>query len=126
MTTALFTPAKLDEMAARMQAWADDCKFYDYRFFVVQDADFAHLKACYMEPDIVTGKQEEQTTRKWRLSVHMTKSEFVQTVFKCCLTSMEHRTREHFRYRGKAVFGPHFNVDALWDMCAAKQYDYRS
>jgi hypothetical protein len=38
---------------------------------------------------------------------------------------MEHRTREHFRYRGAAVFGPHFDVDALVELCRSKRHDYR-
>ena len=105
--------------------WLQDVKFYDYRFDVYSDGDFGYLQAHYSEPDIVTGQMEEQATRKWKLSPYMTKSEFIQTCFKCAITSMEHRTREHFRYKGKAIFGPHFDVDALVSICEAKQYDYR-
>lgn len=54
-----------------------------------------------------------QYGRKWRLSPHMTKSEVVQTAFKAVLTFEEHEARENFRYRGRAVFGPHIDVDAL-------------
>lgn len=64
------------------------------------------------------------TTRKWRLSYFMTKSEVIQTAFKAVITSAEHQAREHFLYRGRAVFGPHFNVDALWDI--AEKKDIRS
>lgn len=46
----------------------------------------------------------------------MTPSEFVQTVFKAFLTSYEHRARESFLFRGRRVFGPHFNVDKLWEI----------
>jgi hypothetical protein len=101
-------------------------RFYDYEFYVHADSEFAYLQATYVEPDIVSGKRERQYTRKWRLSEHMTKSEFVQTAFKCCITSMEHRTREHFRYQGHAVFGPHFDVDALLDLCKSRAFDYRA
>ena len=59
------------------------------------------------------------------LSPEMTRSEVVQTVFKCALTSMEHRTREFFHYRGRAVFGPHFDVEALWQLCADERMDHR-
>ena len=54
-----------------------------------------------------------QKTRKWRLSRYMTKSEIVQTALLCVLTSAEHQVREHFLYKGKRVFGPHFDVDEL-------------
>jgi hypothetical protein len=108
-----------------LRAVLAEIRFYDYEFYVHEDSDFGYLQATYMEADIVTGEPERQYTRKWKLSMHMTKSEFVQTAFKCCITSMEHRTREHFRYKGAAVFGPHFNVDALVDLCKAKRHDYR-
>jgi hypothetical protein len=104
----------------------DDIRFYDYQFKVVEaDGLPIYLQATYVEPDIVTGASEVQHTRKWQLSQHMTKSEFVQTAFKCCITSMEHRTREHFRYKSAAIFGPHFDVDALFELCQAKRFDYR-
>lgn len=47
----------------------------------------------------------------------MTKSEVVQTAFKAVLTAVEHETRETFLYRNKAIFGPHYNVDALLKLC---------
>lgn len=103
----------------------DDIRFQDYAFTVVCDPAGCYLQASFIENDIVTGKPEVQHTRKWRLSSHMTKSEFVQTAFKCCMTSMEHRTREHFRYKGAAVYSPHFDVDALRGLCLAKAFDYR-
>ncbi|WP_347467580.1 hypothetical protein [Burkholderia stagnalis] len=114
---------KIEEMRELLR----DIRFLDYTFLVVQPVrgGSPYLQANYVEPDVVTGKPEAQSTRKWQLSLHMTKSEFVQTAFKCCLTSMEHRAREHFRYRGAAVYGPHFDVDALFSLCAAKRFDYR-
>jgi hypothetical protein len=84
-----------------------------------------YLQGRYMEADIVTGDETDQHTRKWRLSEHMTPSELVQTAFKCYLTSMEHRAREHFKYRGKRIFGPHFDVDALHEICRDENLDYR-
>lgn len=109
----------------QMRAVLADIRFYDYAFKIVDKHPSLYLQATYTEPDIVTGTPERQYTRKWQLSEHMTKSEFVQTAFKCCITSMEHRTREHFRYKDAAVFGPHFDVDALLDLCQARRFDYR-
>ena len=64
-----------------------------------------------------TGVVKAQRGRKWYLSPWMTKSELVQTALKAALTYVEHETREHFKYRGRAVFGPHYDVDALWEVC---------
>lgn len=99
-----------------------DCEFMDYTFGVTRDARGAiYLQGVYSEDDVVTGKPDTQMTRRWFLSPQMTESEIVQTVFKCALTSMEHRTREHFKWRGRAIFGPHFKVSDLWKVCGVAQ-----
>jgi len=103
-----------------------ECQYSGYGFHVIHDSRGAiFLRGSYEEADVDTGVKEMQLTRRWFLSPEMTKSEIVQTVFKCVMTSMEHRCREWFRYRSKAVFGPHFDVDALWDICADGKFDRR-
>lgn len=66
------------------------------------------------------------TGRKWRLSPHMTRSEIVQTAFMACLAWEEHECREAFKYKGQAVFGPHFNVEALVRLAEQGQFEERS
>jgi hypothetical protein len=100
-------------------------KYLGYEFTVKSNNGVMYLQAYYVEPDIVSGKPETQHTRKWQLSEHMVKSEIVQTAFKCVITSAEHRVREHFLYKGKRIFGPHFDVDALVEICEQKRLDYR-
>ena len=78
--------------------------------------DGFYVQLRYLEPDIVTLEVEEQHARKWIVSRHACKSEVVQTVLKACLTSAEHMIREHFKYRGVAIFGPHFDVDRLVEL----------
>lgn len=115
----------LEEM--REYLWR--CEFglgekYNFEIYVENDIPF--LRATYDEVDISTGEIEVQKTRPWRLSYHMVKSEIVTTAFKCALTSAEHRTREHFLYRGRRIFGPHFDVDSLWEIANKKSaLDYR-
>ncbi len=60
---------------------------------------------------------ENWTGRKWVISPHATKSEIVQTALKAVLTAEEHEAREHFKYRGRAIFGPHYDVDFLAGYC---------
>lgn len=104
---------------SEMETIVSECDFPGYLFIVKKDSRGAiYLQGSYREPDVDTGIEEVQVTRRWFLSPAMTKSEIVQTVFKCVLTSMEHKTREWFKYRDKAVFGPHFDVEALWQICA--------
>ena len=92
--------------------------FPGYHFQVMGNSSPMYLQATFHAPCSVAGGQPiRQTTRKWQLSAHMTPSELVQTALKCALTSVEHEAREQFRYRGLAIFGPHFNVDRLAELC---------
>jgi hypothetical protein len=111
--------------AKEAQRILQDIDYLDYSFEVKYDGDRMYLQAAYIEPDIHTKLPEKQTTRKWFLSPYMTKSEFVQTVLKCALTSAEHRVREHFLYKNERVFGPHFDVDDLVVLCKANRTDER-
>jgi hypothetical protein len=49
----------------------------------------------------------------------MTRNEIVQTALLACLTASEHEVRERFTYQGHAIFGPHFDIDALAGVAAA-------
>lgn len=65
--------------------------------------------------------------RKWRLSQFMTKSEVVQTALVAYLSWVEHEARESFKYKGWAIFGPHFNVDSLVDLASdVTSYEVRA
>lgn len=98
----------------RIKFWVYQCYYPLYTFNVLVDGrGEMYLQATYNEADIKTGDIETQHTRRWFLSPEMTKSEVVATCFKCIITSMEHRTREHFTYRGERIYGPHFDVEAL-------------
>ena len=100
-----------------------ECLFPDYTFKVETSSHTGavYLQATYLEADTVTGKVEEQLTRRWFLSPNMGRSEIVGTAFKCIITSMEHRTREWFLYRGRAIYQPHYDVDALHAICEQRE-----
>ncbi|WP_423458005.1 hypothetical protein [Ottowia sp. VDI28] len=93
--------------------------FPGYSFYLVGNfRGTTYLQASFRAPcNVSGGKPVRRTTRKWQLSAHMTHSELVQTALKCVLTSLEHEAREQFHYRNESIFGPHFNVDALVDLC---------
>jgi hypothetical protein len=102
--------------------WLADCEFPDYMFLICRSSSGCiFLQASYNEKDTGTGVIERQHTRRWLLSPEMVKSEVVATAFKCVLTSMEHRTREWFLYKGKPIYHPHYDVDKLAAITALRE-----
>ncbi|MBX3660699.1 MAG: DUF1566 domain-containing protein [Ramlibacter sp.] len=69
-------------------------KFPGFSFFIhnaFADGEPTYLQAAFDAFDNDRpGVISRQLTRKWLLSRHMTRSELVQTAFKCVLTSVEH------------------------------------
>lgn len=106
-----------EDLVMRVKNLAANVNFPDYVFKVKDSHGGVHLHAEYMDHDIYTNVYEMQYTRKWKLTPAMTDSEIIQTMFKCCLTSYEHRCREAFKYKGARVFGPHFDVEDLVKLC---------
>jgi len=84
-----------------------------YVFHVAQAGDRFWLQATFFSECAETSEVKRQHTRKWYISHEATRSEVVQTAFKCVLTSVEHEAREAFRYRGMPIFGPHYDCDLL-------------
>lgn len=102
----------------------EECHYPEYAFFVSVDGrGEVFLQASYLEADAATTESvpERQFTRRWFLSPAMSKSEIVQTAFKCIITSMEHRTREWFTWKGRAIFHPHQNIETLWEICESRE-----
>lgn len=94
--------------------------FRDWRFCLYVNDDYPgvhFLVIEFDEPCNITGAPATQRSRKWYLSPHMTRSEVVQTAWLATQTAMEHEMREQFLYRGDAIFGPHFNVEAFRSLC---------
>lgn len=110
-----------DKLIHRAMVLLRAVRFLDYRFSVRESHGGVFLQAHYMEADIYSGVTEQQFTRKWLLAPAMTESEIIQTAFKCCLTSMEHKTREGFSYHGARVFGPHFDVQDMVRLCKSRE-----
>ncbi len=124
-----------------MEAILEQVKYKDWTFHVEQKTEyidgggymgqsdgeyrnFFYLQVRFPDADLMTGEIEMQHGRKWILSKYMTKSEIVTTAFKAIMTAEEHEIREKFRYRGRMIFGPHFNVDALHRI--AREIEVRS
>jgi hypothetical protein len=75
----------------------------------------------YIQWKFTDDKDQTWGSRKWYVSKHATVSEVVQTVLKAALTAEEHEARERFLYRGKQLFGPHLDVNALLKVADERQ-----
>lgn len=63
-----------------------------------------------------------QYCRKWLIDLHeATPSDIVQTALRAALDAQEHEVRETFRFKGKRIYGPHFNPDALVELAKYKK-----
>lgn len=109
-----------------IQAIINDISFKNERFVVLEKGDGFLLQLRYDEPDVDTGRMTEQHGRKWYISQYATDSEIIRTALKACITSAEHRVREHFYYRNQRVFGPHIDIHKLLSSSPSLWQDGRS
>jgi hypothetical protein len=91
----------------------EEIVYEDWQVNLHDDNDHWYLQVVFNACDLGRGRFTKQYGRKWRVSPHMTKSEIVSTAFKAVITAVEHEARENFRYKGKAIYGPHLDVDQL-------------
>jgi hypothetical protein len=73
--------------------------------------------------DVITKEEGPGYGGKAFLDPDATDSQLVGTTFGLYKGYVEHEARETFQYKGRRVFGPHIDVDALWDV--ARRVDVR-
>lgn len=110
---------------ADIEAILGEVKFLDRKIRLLDKGDGFLLQVTYHEPDIATGKTEEQHARKWYVSPFATETEIVETAFAACQRSMMHVVGEWFTYKGRRVYSPHFGIDARIAACDASAFDGR-
>ncbi len=63
--------------------------------------------------------------RKWYISEYACDSEIVQTCFLAIKTWQEHEAREFFTFKGRNIFGPHYDLNALVELIDQRRFDTR-
>ena len=114
--------ARLDQISDNIQLgmnctleyWQDNESDVGGRFY---------LQISCQRPDTVTGVMGTGYSGKTYLSPHMSDSEIVQAAFGLFKGYWEHEAREAFKWRGRRVFGPHMDVNAVWEV--ANKLDLR-
>jgi hypothetical protein len=104
-----------------------DVSFKDREFLLLDKGDGFLIQMSYMEADVEKPGSEpvEQKTRKWYVSPYMTESEIVETCWAAVQRSQLHIAGEHFKYRGKRVYSPHFDIYARMYLCDHNCFDAR-
>lgn len=87
--------------------------FFSYRPLCTATGGGFLLRVGFTAPERGTGEPSLQYGRWWYVSPYSVGNEIVQTCLKAVLTAEEHEARETFRYKGRPVFGPHLDTDAL-------------
>ena len=105
----------MDPFEKRLRETLQDITYKDWVFRIEKDGiGLWFLQVLFAAENAQTGNPENWSGRKWRMSMHMGRSEIIQTALKAVLAAEEHEARENFKYQGRAIFGPHLNVDHLW------------
>jgi hypothetical protein len=115
------TPKTYQEIEAILREVA----FPDRRFLLHVKGDGFLLQVTYMEADVETGVVEEQRARKWYISPFSTETEIVETALLAIQRSMMHVVGEHFTYRGRRVYSPHFHIENRVELCDLGAFDQR-
>jgi hypothetical protein len=82
------------------------------------------LQWIFSAPCVKTGETIKQKSRKWRLSIHMTRTEVINTAFSAALMASEHELRENFKYKEQPVFCGHISVDDRAYLLSQKYYKF--
>ena len=83
-------------------------QYEDWKFIITEKNDGWNLQ--------VELPNNKGKSGKWYISPFVTKSELVQRSFLCILQALEHDARLNFKYKGEAIFKPHYDVDDLVEL----------
>lgn len=101
--------------------------YQDWTFDVFREGDTLFLQVHFTAPCACRSNRGNlrHRCRKWRISPRSTKSELVQTAFLAVRTAEEHEIRERFKYRGRSIYSPHYDVEKLVEIYDARGWDMR-
>ena len=97
-------------------------EFHDWEFRCGTLGDGYYIQVQFKAPDTCTNQEADWNGRKWYVSKFATQDEVVLTCFKAVMTAVEHETREHFLFHGKAIFNPHPDVGMLLKLADQRVY----
>lgn len=87
----------------------------EYYFDIWQqgDLDLFFIRLHVDRIDVVTGNKSIGKSAPVFIDKNWTDDQIVRQAFKCILGYEEHEVREKFKYKNKAIFGPHISLNKL-------------
>lgn len=97
-----------------IQSILSDLSFRDWSFeWGFMGNDGFYLQVSFLAPCIETGKDAFQRGRKWYISGYAIPDEVVKTAWLAVEIALRHEAMEGFTYKGRRVFNPHTDIEAL-------------
>jgi len=91
-----------------------------WRFVVDGIACAVDIHVRVWRRDVVTGEMGYGTSGSVRLLPGMSDGDILRKAFQLILGFEEHEVREHFKWSGRAIFGPHTSLEALFEAAARR------
>jgi hypothetical protein len=88
------------------------------------DHELHYFQIACWRMDVVTGEMGMGYGGPGYVNPLASDSQLVSLIFGLYLRYVEHEARETFEWRGKRIYGPHIDVNALWEV--ARRVDVRS
>lgn len=111
-------------MSAPFVAWVcaivANIECQPYSLLVDEHGEDATLVVRGLGVDAETGQPKVLEGRRWLLARYCSVADVVQTALKAILTFAEHEIRESFKWRGRAIYAPHYHPNALWHLHAGR------
>lgn len=100
----MLTPTEISDILAEIS-------YKDWGIYYNPEGQY--IQIVFVGKDIYSQEEVLQRCRKWKVSLHMTKSEIVCTVWAAIQAAEKHEAAERFTYKGVRIFNPHVDVEAL-------------
>lgn len=107
----------IDPIKERLEAIVADIELAeDFSVIISYDDGKLYFQIANWCKDTFTGEMGMQYGSKAYLDPDASDSELIQTVFGLYKGYWEHEARETFKWRKRRVFGPHMDVNAIWEV----------
>lgn len=78
-----------------------------------------YLQAFLERKDIVTGNVGQGHGARYLIDSDISESAITRRLLRAALDYAEHEVRESFTWAGKRIYGPHIEIESLWNVSEA-------